>query len=421
MLQLKKEIKSGGEGKIYTIGGNSDLVAKVYTDPRLDYENKLRCMLDNPPVDPDRSNKHTSIAWPRELAYSHKPSSKVTTGDTISLRQDSPARHFIGYVMPRVHDSLSLLTVYNPRERKKYCSDFTGPYLYQTACNIALVMAALHDKGYCIGDVSDQNILVTRTALITFIDTDSFQVTEPGGTVYLCPVGTPDYTAPEIIGKDFESFNRTVAHDNFGLGVLIFQLLMEGNHPFRSKWLGTGEPPPGEERIRRGLFPYNRSNSLPVEPPQGMTLTHLSSDVVALMERCFIRGHYQPDERPGPKEWADALSEGEKQSSKLGRKSANGVSINTTKDSVAKRWWLAVAVVLVLGFLTLGGLGGWYVFQDRRGNEVVLENLKELETFEKARDAGLQALKDYIEQYPNSPYISRAKALIQTLEKQGVD
>ncbi len=417
MLQLKKEIKSGGEGKIYTISGNSDLVAKVYTDPKPDYENKLRCMLDNPPVDPDRSNKHISIAWPRELAYSHKPPSKVTTGDAISLHSDSTARHFIGYVMSRVHHSLSLLTVYNPRERKKYCSDFTGPYLYQTACNIALTMAALHDKGYCIGDVSDQNILVTRTALITFIDTDSFQVTEPGGTVYRCPVGTPDYTAPEIIDKDFKSFNRTIAHDNFGLGVLIFQLLMEGNHPFRSKWLGTGEPPPMKEKILRGLFPYNRSNFLLVEPPQGMALTHLSSDVVVLMERCFIQGHNQPYERPGPKEWADALSEGEKQSSKPWRKSVNGASINGTKDSGAKRWWRVVVVVLVLGVLTLGVVDVWYAFQNRQ----VEEELKALKKYEKARDSGLQALKDYIERYPNSPHISEAKRWIQFLEEQGVD
>ena len=419
MLQLEKKINRGGEGIIYAIGSNRDLVAKVYTDPKSDYEDKLRCMLNNPPVNPDSSNKHISIAWPEGVAYCDKPPSKVTVGDTISLQQDSTAHHFIGYVMPRVHDSLSLLTVYNPQDRAKYCPDFIGKYLYGTAYNTALVMAALHDKGYCIGDVSDQNILVTPSARVTFIDTDSFQVPAPGGSVYRCPVGTPDYTAPEIMGRNFAEFDRTMAHDNFGLGVLIFLLLMDGNHPFRSKWLGTGEPPSIEEKIRRGLFSYNRSNDLPVEPPQGKTLNHLPSDVVALMERCFIQGHDQPDARPSAREWADALSGAEKQSSRPDKKSTNGTNI--TKDSVAKRWWPAVAVMLVLGFLTLGGLGGWYVFQDRQDNEVVLEDLKELEIFEKARDAGLQALKNYIEQYPNSPYISRAKALIQTMEEQGVD
>ena len=423
MLQLKEEINSGGEGKIYTIDGNSNLVAKVYTDPKFDYEDKLCCMLDNPPVTPGRSNKHISIAWPEGLAYCDKPPSEVTEGDTISLQHDSTACHFIGYVMPHVPDSHTLLTVYNPRSRTEKCPQFIGQYLYRTASNIARTLAALHDKGYCIGDISDQNILVTREALVAFIDTDSFQVTAPGGPVYRCLVGTPDYTAPEIMGRNFAEFDRTMAHDNFGLGVLIFLLLMDGSHPFRSKWLGLGteDPPSIEEKIRQGLFPYNRSNTLPVEPPQGRTLKHLSSDVVALMERCFIRGHYLPDERPSAREWADALSETEKQLSKPDKKSTNGANTNTTQDRVAKRWWPAVAVMLVLGILTLGGLGGWYAFRDRQDNEVVLEDLKELETFEKARDAGLQALKNYIDQYPNSPYIPRAKALIQTWEGQGVD
>ena len=35
-----------------------------------------------------------------------------------------------------------------------------------------------------------------------------------------------------------------------GLGVLIFQLLMEGNHPFRAQWLGQNDPPPVEDRLR---------------------------------------------------------------------------------------------------------------------------------------------------------------------------
>ena len=52
-----------------------------------------------------------------------------------------------------------------------------------------------------------------------------------------------------------------------GLAVLIYQLLMEGNHPFRAQWLGSGEPPPLEERIRLGCFPYRQTPVCPVAPP----------------------------------------------------------------------------------------------------------------------------------------------------------
>ena len=44
---------------------------------------------------------------------------------------------------------------------------------------------------------------------------------------------------------------RAPEHDLFGLGVLIFQLLMEGTHPFAGVFKGRGEPPVLEQRIGR--------------------------------------------------------------------------------------------------------------------------------------------------------------------------
>jgi len=56
-------------------------------------------------------------------------------------------------------------------------------------------------------------------------------------------------------GQPFGDVVRLAEHDRFGLGVLIFQLLMEGSHPFRSQWRGAGDPPPVEEKISKGWFP----------------------------------------------------------------------------------------------------------------------------------------------------------------------
>ena len=62
-------------------------------------------------------------------------------------------------------------------------------------------VSAIHDAGYVIGDLNQSNILVTSRGLVTFIDTDSFQVKEDGRR-YLCLVRTPEYVAPELVGKD---------------------------------------------------------------------------------------------------------------------------------------------------------------------------------------------------------------------------
>jgi DNA-binding helix-hairpin-helix protein with protein kinase domain len=60
-----------------------------------------------------------------------------------------------------------------------------------------------------VSDVNQSNFLVNDQALATLVDTDSFQVRDPDGSkVYRCPVGTPDYTPPEMQGVAFAGVNR---------------------------------------------------------------------------------------------------------------------------------------------------------------------------------------------------------------------
>ena len=64
------------------------------------------------------------------------------------------------------------------------------------------------------------------------------------GSYYRCPVGKPEFTPPELQGRLFAHLDRAPEHDLFGLAVLIFQLLMEGTHPFAGVFLGHGGRPP---------------------------------------------------------------------------------------------------------------------------------------------------------------------------------
>ena len=78
-----------------------------------------------------------------------------------------------------------------------------------------------------------------------------------------------------------------------------------------------------------------------------------------------------------------------------------------------KRLAVLVGIVCIILGSVVGGSVVWYVLQSSRHSERVIF-LKELEQYEKARDAGLQALENYVIQNPNSPYIDQAKALIRT-------
>jgi serine/threonine protein kinase len=295
-LDRSSTLGAGGEARIYTVPQDAALVAKVYHAPDKTQARKLAVMIAQPPDDPMVTHGHISIAWPIDLL--------CTVG-----RQ----RQVIGFLMPRVTGMRALITCYNPVTRRQQWPLFSYRYLLRTAHNLAAAVRALHARGYVIGDVNESNILVTDTALVTLVDTDSFQVHEPRhGVVYRCLVGKPEYTPPELQGRPFMQVDRTVYHDLFGIAVLIFQLLMEGAHPFAGVYQGAGDPPPYEARIANGHFPHGSKPLGPYRPmPSAPPFTLLHPTLQEMFVRCFDIGHTQPHRRPEAQAWQHALHEAE--------------------------------------------------------------------------------------------------------------
>ena len=285
---------SGGEAKIYSLRHDQSLVAKIYHNPTDERSRKLTIMLDYPPDNPILENGQRLIAWPLDLLLNNQG-------------------QIVGFLMQRLVNMKSIFHFYNPDMRRKEFPLFNYLYLHRTARNLATAVHALHKRGYVIGDLNESNIFVSNTALVTMIDTDSFQVPDlNNGIVYRCIVGKPEFTPPELQGKSFADIDRSVEHDRFGLAILIFQLLMEGGHPFAGKFLGRGDPPQYEERISAGHFPYG-TRKTPYKPAKiAPPFDILHPELRRLFIRCFEDGHNDIKARPDPKEWQDALNEGEK-------------------------------------------------------------------------------------------------------------
>ncbi|MEH2292472.1 tetratricopeptide repeat protein [Nostoc sp.] len=296
ILSLNVSLGRGGEACVYAVPSDSNLVAKIYHKPTTAHADKLQAMLANPPENPTASLGHISIAWPEDL-----------------LRAADGKNSILGFLMPHIQGMRPIIDFYNPRTRRQHCPLFNYQYLLRTARNLAAAFAALHASGYCIGDVNESNILVSDTALVTLIDTDSFQVPDRNNNVvYRCPVGKPEFTPPELQNKTFAQHDREISHDLFGLGVLVFQLLMEGTHPFSGIFQGAIEPPPYEARIASGHFTYSEKRHVPYLPtPIAPPWEILHPSLQELFVRCFEAGHNNPLLRPSAQNWLSAIAEAE--------------------------------------------------------------------------------------------------------------
>lgn len=295
-IELKSKIASGGEGSIWTTN-NKDCVAKVYKSLVPVQIEKLQIMIDNPPQDPMLSRGHQSIAWPQELI------------------KDSSKNEIVGFLMPTIKKSKTLINIYNCAKRKKQAPGLNWFHLHIIAENVATVVEAIHQKQYVIGDIKPQNFLVPVDSLyVSIVDTDSFKIRDPlTKKIYPCPVGTLEYSPPELHNQNlqvenFEAIDRFEVHDRFGLAVIIY-LILFGEHPFSGKWKEQNNQPEMdslETRISQGYWAYAPKSLI---GPRKLSIPFkiVHPKMQEYFQKCFTVGHENPHLRPTAGEWRQAL------------------------------------------------------------------------------------------------------------------
>jgi DNA-binding helix-hairpin-helix protein with protein kinase domain len=282
-IELHEKVGEGGEGAVYSIKGDRSLVAKIYSNSIAPLQvEKLRAMVAA------RSERLAQLsAWPSDL---------IVDGGRVT-----------GFVMPRVFDHREIHELYGPSSRMLRFPGAGYSFLLRAASNLARAVAAIHQHGHVIGDVNDKFALVSAQATVRLIDCDSFQICS-GSRMYPCLVGVPNYQPPEVQRHGtYIGLNRTADHDNFGLAVLIFQILCLGRHPFAGKPI-TDTELPIEKAIREGRFAYSRtSRNLQVtRPPNTLSLRAFTPEVADLFELSFVAPSHARC-RPTAAQWADAL------------------------------------------------------------------------------------------------------------------
>ncbi|MEO1103440.1 MAG: hypothetical protein AAFW98_06875, partial [Pseudomonadota bacterium] len=218
-LELGKRLGKGGEGEVFAIAGDSGRAAKIYAEAHAEARRaKVEAM-----VSARLADQALTVAFPLEAIAGR-------TG-------------FAGFTMARVTGAEPVHQLYSPGSRKARFPDADYRFVVRAALNTARAVAATHAAGCVIGDINHSGILISADATATLIDADSFQFHD-GKNQYLCAVGVPDYTPPELFGMPLAETARTPNHDAFGLAVVLFQLLFVGRHPFAGVAEGGDIPLP---------------------------------------------------------------------------------------------------------------------------------------------------------------------------------
>ncbi|OBF29230.1 hypothetical protein [Mycobacterium sp. ACS4331] len=298
-ITLYPVLAKAGEGTVHGVLERPDLAAKVFHPELKELPAKLdkvAAMIASPPRGAVQPNGFVVLTWPSDLIFDG----------------DRP----IGFVMPRIstETSVEIHIMSNPSNREdplpgapQWTRHATWGHLVNTAANLCLAVEVVHRVDAVIGDFQERNILVSDATQVTLVDCDSMQFTDTAGRRFLCGVGRPEFTAPELAGANLRTQPRHQTSDLFALAVHIHQLLMAGNHPFmRGTWVGGGEQPDALTLARSGNWaggPDSLLHTHPLAPP----LSFLPVEVQQLFVRAFTDGVRDPAARPTAREWREHL------------------------------------------------------------------------------------------------------------------
>lgn len=300
LVVLGDVLARAGEGTIFAVVDRPGLVAKVFHADHPDLVSKrlkLPVMVAACPEGATQADGFTVLTWPQDV-----------------LLDDAGV--VAGYVMARIDtaSAVEIHTLSNPVDRAnplpsapQWTKHASWAHLVNVAANLCLAVETVHHTDAVIGDFQERNILVHDTTRVTLVDCDSMQVHAPDGRFFLCGVGRPEFTAPELAGVDLKTTPRQRPSDLFALAVHIHLLLMAGNHPFlRGDWAGGGDQPDAMSLARSGEWaggPGSRLRTHPLAPP----VSFLPPGIARLFVRAFTDGARDPNLRPSAAEWRAAL------------------------------------------------------------------------------------------------------------------
>lgn len=277
-------VGKGAEGAVHRIVGDESTAVKVFWGNMRDKKAaKVRAMVNNPPHDSSYEKVGgPTILWPKAVG------------------EDPETDEFLGYRMPYKDLSRAKNALRYATEELQW-DQSTSDHRQTIALNIAIIVETVHRQGHAVLDFNHQDILI-EDGFVTLIDCDRF-VIQGEDHIYSGDTCMLRYTPPE---QPRNTLKDVQEGDRFGLGVQIFQLLMEGFHPFIAQGPKAANGA-FEDLIRVNQFPYDVENTGYQPPDNAPDYDQLPADIKELFEHCFHDTESEK-KRPVPSEWIDALT-----------------------------------------------------------------------------------------------------------------
>lgn len=233
-IVLEKRVSAGAEGMVFSTD-DPKIVAKIYHKGII---TPLRWKKLQTQV--KMGINSLGICWPQDLLFYRN----VPVGYTMIMGK--------GKTLGNIFDGPDALLNSFP--------DFTRFDIVTTLADLLEKYLYLHMFGIVAGDIQMKNALMYSPNSIFLIDMDSVQV----GNLP-CPVGTEEFTDPELWGKNFNGFLRKLRDEDYSIAMLVFSILFCGLHPYATR---NGAETLREEILQKN-FPYTFDGSLNEFIPKG--------------------------------------------------------------------------------------------------------------------------------------------------------
>ncbi len=272
--ELEPHFAQGGEGRIHSLKIQQNALVKIYLHPSglAERNKKLQAL-----VKQRLHETRPELAWPRFL---------VTDANGNSC----------GFAMARM-TGVPLSHLSCPQQFQNLLPDFKWNDFVSISIQMLETLEYLHQNGICAVDFNPANFLICpKHKRLLWIDCDNFQVTD-NNCVYPSHVFHRHYTAPELL-RTAEKQLRTQDQDTFAASLLIYRILLQGDHPFRKKGGANLE-----QNLEHRVCPLapGQEHFMPEGPWQRLWLSY-SASMRNIFLRMWVEGINQPEVRPSPSE-----------------------------------------------------------------------------------------------------------------------